>query len=179
MTFEERQKEILFDAFHDVSKGNLTHWTEMSSVLEWASVRITQLKAHDLFKEYKEIGYVEVNEDGKYRLSDAGKMYYEYLKKESTKYEADIKAIISSTKTGVWTRRNMIISGVLALITSTVVVKGCFDNKEQNMQQRNKDYKESIQQLQIHQDVQELTKELHQISLILSDTSRVRGKTEK
>lgn len=115
------------------------------------------------------------------QLTVKGKVAYTtyYWIKLKEKEEREMKSVESTIKTGKWTRTNMIISGLLAATTTMVVVTNYFGNKAQTLQEDKKEKLESSRQLEMRQDVQELTKQLHQISLILSDTAKAKVKIEK
>lgn len=70
----------------------------------------------------------------------------------------------STVRTGKWTRRNMVISGILAATTTMVVLTNYFDNKTKKLQEDIRERSDTLRQSEIRQDVQELTRQLHQIS---------------
>ncbi len=104
---------------------------------------------------------------------------FESFEKYREKKITENEVIKGTIKTGKWTRNNMIISGILASITTMVVVKGCYDNRARDMQQRNRGLIDSIKQIQILQSVKEVNQKLQEISHALSDTAKVKVKIEK
>lgn len=180
MTFEERQTELFFEAFHVVSNGDLSKWLEVWPVVEWAGERITRAKADALILKFTEsIHYVEKNDEGKYRLSDSGKVYYDFLKKESTKYELDRQSVQSTINTGILTRMNIKIGWLLGIVTLLAILtnlgitihKECLESKRR--------IEQTQQQSKIQQNALQLNQIIQEISQSLKDTSKVKVKIEK
>ncbi len=194
----EEQAKILDDVIQFMFDSNVRDNRDLSfSAIDYQSDRhirklkhvteedmVTMLSIADIYLKDSPF-YPFVGDISDLRLAKAATAFRNYggfskiYEIENRKDVRDEELRSSTVKTGKWTRRNMVISGILAATTTLVVLTNYFDNKAKKLQQDIKEKSDSLRQSETRQDVQELTKQLHQISQSLQDTSKVKVKIEK
>lgn len=85
----------------------------------------------------------------------------------------------SNLKTGKWTRKNILVTGSIAVITLMFVIGNWYINYKKYHQESYKLKTVSLQDLKQQQDSEKLFQELGQIRQYLKDTANVKVKIEK
>ncbi|MEI9807731.1 MAG: hypothetical protein WDO16_07565 [Bacteroidota bacterium] len=181
MTFQNKQEKLFFGIIHILTKDDPTKRLSEEEIISNVSRQVIISKTKELFANFSSpnVKYIEEDDSNRYRISDAGMIYYEQLAFE---WESEIqqkKSIDAAVSTSTFTKINIVCSISFAAITLFVLLSGYFEKTKLQSQQSNKALQDSLRQSEILKNVQELKAELHQISLSLKDTSKVKVRIEK
>jgi hypothetical protein len=123
----------------------------------------------------------EFNHKRTIQLTEKGKIAYTTSSwiKLKEKEELERESISASIRTSKLTRRNIRVGWILGIATFIAVITNLFITIRKTNQDTEKQSSEALKQSQSKKDTLQLIQELHQISLSLKDTAKVKVKIEK
>lgn len=165
--------------FDDINKALLTqkkkiHWGEVMDIL-YTMIGDKYLYGRFANQQGKQIFLLSFN--GKLLKETEG--YEKKLEREKQKELLSNRQLAKSIEVSRWTKWN--IGLALSISATTLIVLLFTYNRDTNRYRKESErqQKDSLSQVQAQESTKELKEELHQISLSLKDTAKVKVKIEK
>lgn len=179
MDFKETEKKIFFDVISDLTghyakTGTIELGLTKRHIIKRVGEKITVKRAIELFEEFTAANhkYLDDEKEDTYRLSSAGRvLYFDHLKNEAEKADLDRKSVDSTIKTGIYTRRNIIIGIILGSVTVLFVILNFTIGLMREIRESQKENRELFQQVEELKRNQQPIKNNTQTNLHFSDTS--------
>jgi hypothetical protein len=180
MTYEDKQKELFFETLEKMSTPS-RNWLLEEDIIKNVAPKITIKTAKELFKEFNtgDIKYIEDELMERFRVSDAGRVYHNFLKSESEKVKLEKDSIQSSIDTNKFSRKSTRFSIGVGLLVLGMQGYTIYRDIHKDKEATSKVNIGQQQQERIIQTDSLSNQELHQISLSLQDTAKVKVKIEK
>lgn len=165
--------------FDDINRVLLTekkkvHWGEVMDIL-YTMIGDKYLYGHFANQQGKQIFLLSFN--GKL-LKDTGG-YEKKLEREKQKELLSNRQLTKSIEVSRWTKWNIGLALLMSATTLTVLLFTCNRDTYRYRKESERQKKDSLTQVQTQENTKGFKEELHQISLSLNDTTKVKVKIEK
>lgn len=180
MNWKIKQEKLFLGTLHELTQSDMAKGLSEAEIIS-KMPKLSPFKTKELFDNFKSknVRYIEEKSPNEYGISAAGMVYYEQLYAEWEMEDEQRKIWRATTSSINWTKGNILIGALISITTLSVVLFNCNRDTDKYHKELERQQKDTLQQRQINQSVLELKKELHQISLSLQDTAKVKVKIER
>ena len=153
MELEDRQKKIFFDVIteltgHTQKVGHIDIGLTREHIIKRVSAKIPKTTTEKLFDEFKGNYIEEQKDEPTYRISASGREYYfDVLIPQSQKETKEVELLQSNIKTQIFTRRNILFAGGIAVAGLVFIISGFIVNILREVRESQKEVRDLQQQI--------------------------------
>lgn len=179
MEFSEREKKIFFDVIteltgHTQKTGSIDIGLTREHIIKRVSARIPKSTTEGLFDNFKGNYIDEQKDEPTYRISASGREYYfDSLIPQSQKEIKEIELLQSNIKTQIFTRRNMFITGGIALVSLIFIFLSWINNVHRERLDRGREIRE-LQLRLIEAERNRQTQAPNPVQIVFPDSLKIR-----